>query len=284
MSTYKTIIELYNHARQTNLDHPHRKGQFLDIPAPAEVIMTGDLHGHERNFDKIVRFAALAENPQRHLVLHELLHEPRTSTEHCFSFRLLERALRLQQAFPQRVHLLLGNHALCQVFDKPVARTGGDAVKRLRAGLEQAYGPHAQEVSQAMAEFLLSDPLAARLSNRIMLSHSLPSPAKMPRFDPNIIRKDHLDHADLQRDGSAYLLLWGRRQKSDQLAQLGRDWDVDLFVNGHQPQEMGFSLHASRQLILASDNSHGCCLPIDLSRTYTAKTLAQSIVRLAAIA
>ncbi len=284
MSTYQTIIKLYHHGRQTNLAHPCRKGQLLDFTAPAEVIMTGDLHGHERNFDKIVRFADLAHDPHRHLVLHELLHETQTSTEHCFSFRLLERALRLQQIFPQRVHLLLGNHALCQVFDKPVARAGGEAVGRLRAGLEQAYGPHARKVSQAMTEFLLSEPLAARLSNRIMLSHSLPSPVKMARFDPNIIRKDHLNRPDLQRDGSAYLLLWGRRQKSDQLAQLGRDWDVDLFVNGHQPQEMGFSIHVSRQIILASDNSHGCCLPIDLSRTYTAKTLAQSIVKLAAIA
>ena len=284
MQPYESIIKLYRQARQTNSDDPSRHGQLLDLKAPGQVIMTGDLHGHERNFDKIVRFAALAENPQRHLVLHELLHEPRTSAEHCFSFRLLERALRLQKAFPQRVHLLLGNHALCQVFDKPVARAGADAVECLRAGLEQAYGSHARKVSQAMTEFLLSEPLAARLSNRIMLSHSLPSPAKMPRFDPNIIRKDHLNRLDLQRDGSAYLLLWGRRQKSDQLAQLGRDWDVDLFVNGHQPQEMGFSIHVSRQVILASDNSHGCCLPIDLSRTYTAKTLAQSIVKLAAIA
>ena len=245
--------------------------------------MTGDLHGHEKNFNKIVRFADLPRNPHRHLVLHEVLHEPQTSSQHCFSFRLLERALRLQKAFPQRVHLLLGNHALCQIFDKPVARANGDAVGRLRAGLEQTYGPHARKVGQAMADFLLSEPLAARLPNRIMLSHSLPPPARMARFDPRIIYKDHLEHSDLQRGGSAYLLLWGRRQKPEQLAQLGRAWDVDFFVNGHQPQEMGFTLHASRQIILASDNSHGCCLPIDLSRTYSVETLAKSLVKLAAI-
>ena len=284
MPTDQAIIELYRRSRQTNLAHPLRKGQLLEFTAPGEVVMTGDLHGHERNFDKIVRFADLANNPRCHLILHELLHEPQTSTEHCFSFRLLERALRLQKTFPQRVHLLLGNHALCQIFDKPVIRANGDAVVRLRAGLEEAYGSHAPKVGQAMAEFLLSEPLAARLPNRIMLSHSLPPPARMARFDPKIIYKDHLDHADLQRDGSAYLLLWGRRQKPEQLAQLARHWDVDLFVNGHQPQEMGFSVQADRQIILASDNSHGCCLPIDLSQTYNAQTLANNIVRLAGIA
>jgi len=284
MSTHQAIIELYRQSCQTNLAHRCRTGQLLELTAPGEVIMTGDLHGHERNFDKIVRFAALADNPQRHLVLHELLHEPQSSAEHCFSFRLLERALRLQKNFPQRVHLLLGNHALCQIFDKPVSRANGDAVGRLRAGLEEAYGVQAKKVGQAMSDSLLSEPLAVRLCNRIMLSHSLPPPAKMSNFDPKIIYKDHLEHSDLQRGGSAYLLLWGRRQKPEQLAQLCRAWDVDLLVTGHQPQEMGFAVHASRQIILASDDSHGCCLPIDLSRTYTAQSLAKSIVKLAAIA
>ncbi len=166
MQPHESIIKLYRQARQTNLDDPSRHGQLLDLKAPGQVIMTGDLHGHERNFDKIVRFADLPRNPHRHLVLHEVLHEPQTSSQHCFSFRLLERALRLQKAFPQRVHLLLGNHALCQMFDKPVARANGDAVGRLRAGLEQAYGSHARKIGQAMAEFLLSEPLAVHLPNR----------------------------------------------------------------------------------------------------------------------
>ena len=100
---------------------------------------------------------------------------------------------------------------------------------------------------------------------------------------PGIIYKDHLEHSDLHQGGSAYLLLWGRRQTPEQLAQLGREWDVNIFVNGHQPQEMGFSIEAKKQIILASDNSHGYCLSIDLSRTYSAETLAKGLVKLAAI-
>ena len=149
--------------------------------------------------------------------------------------------------------------------------------------MERAYGSEARQVGQAMDDFLLSEPLAVRLGNRIMLSHSLPPPAKMAGFDPGIIYKDHLEHSDLEQGGSAYLLLWGRRQTPEQLAQLGRAWDVDLFVNGHQSQEMGFSVQAQRQIILASDNSHGYCLGIDLSRTYSVETLAKSLVKLAGI-
>ena len=283
MQPHESIIKLYRQARQINLEDPARQGQLLELKSPGQVIMTGDLHGHEKNFNKIVRFADLPSHPHRYLVLHELLHEPQTSTEYCVSFRLLERALRLQKAFPHRVHLLLGNHALCQIFDKPVARADGDGVGRLRAGLEQAYGSYARQVGQAMDDFLLSEPLAVRLGNRIMLSHSLPPPGKMARFAPRIIYKDHLEHSDLQHGGSAYLLLWGRRQTPEQLAQLGQEWDVNLFVNGHQPQEMGFSIQAGQQIILASDNNHGYCLAIDLSRTYSIETLAKGLVKLAGI-
>ena len=283
MLPHQAIIELYQQGREANLADPLRKGQHLEFSLPGEVIMTGDLHGHERNFDKIVRFAGLAENPKRHLILHELLHEAEASVEGCFSFRLLERALRLQKAFPGRVHLLLGNHALCQVFDKPVAHDGGDAVEFLRAGLEKVYGEFTQQVCQAMHEFLLSEPLAARLPNRIMLSHSLPSPTKMSEFDPQVLYQSRLDDADLQANGSAYVMLWGRHHQPEQLAELGRVWDVDLFIVGHQPQEMGFSVPNSREIILSSDNNHGCCLVIDLSKSYTIETLAKNVIKLAGI-
>ena len=158
MQPHEAIIELYQLARQENLSEPLRKGQILQFTRLGEVVMTGDLHGNERNFDKIVRFAGLAENPDRHLILHELLHEEGATPEGCFSFRLLERALRLKKTFPRRVHLLLGNHALCQVFDKPVIRDGGDAVDFLRAGLERSYVQYAGQVCNAMHEYLLSEP------------------------------------------------------------------------------------------------------------------------------
>ena len=267
-----------------NLNCPFRRGQTLNFTAPGQVIVAGDLHGHERNFDKLVRFAALPDNPNCHLVLQEILHAPNINAQQGgLSFRLLERALRLQKTFPYRVHFLLGNHAVCQALGKPVARAGGNAVELLEKGLANTYGPHAEEVCQAMRDFLLSELLAARLPNRIFLSHSLPSPAKMAEFNPQIIYKESLTQADFNPNGSAYQIVWGRRQESQQLAELRRAWDVDLFITGHQPQEMGFSQPDPSQIILASDNNHGCCLPIDLGCSYTGQTLASRIVKLAGV-
>ena len=284
MQPHQATIDLYRRGQELNLDCPLRRGQALDFTAPGQVIVAGDLHGHERNFDKVVRFVALPENPNRHLVLQEILHAPiNDAQEGCLSFRLLERALRLQKTFPHRVHFLLGNHAICQAFSKPVARAGGNAVELLEKGLASTYGAHAGEVGQAMRDFLLSELLAARLPNRVFLSHSLPSPGKMNEFNPQIIYKESLSRADYAPNGSAYNIVWGRRQEPQQLAELCKVWDIDLFVTGHQPQEMGFSHPNPSQVILASDNNHGCCLSIDLGCSYTGQTLASGIVRLAGV-
>ena len=68
MQPHESIIKLYRQARQINLEDPSRQGQLLELKSPGQVIMTGDLHGHEKNFDKIVRFADLPGHPRRHLV------------------------------------------------------------------------------------------------------------------------------------------------------------------------------------------------------------------------
>ncbi len=60
--------------------------------------------------------------------------------------------------------------------------------------------------------------------------------------------------------------------------------DADVFVLGHQPQQSGWSQAGDNLLILASDHNHGCLLDLDLSKSYTAAQLAQSLVPLAAIA
>jgi hypothetical protein len=53
--------------------------------------------------------------------------------------------------------------------------------------------------------------------------------------------------------------------------------DVEYFICGHQPQEMGFGVLHDRMLILASDHNHGVFLPIDLSKHVTLEQLTKNI-------
>ena len=88
-----------------------------------------------------------------------------------------------------------------------------------------------------------------------------------------------------QRLGSTRIFSLGigssvNRYLLDRMAKL---LDVDVFVLGHQPQTQGWCKAGENLIILACDHNHGCLLPIDLSRTYTAAALADRIVPLAAI-
>ena len=87
----------------------------------------------------------------------------------------------------------------------------------------------------------------------------------------------------MARSGSAYLLTWGRRHSEEALAQLASVLDVDMFVLGHQSQEMGWVQAGKNVIILASDHNHGCFVAFDLAKSYTIEELVDRIVPLASV-
>jgi hypothetical protein len=59
---------------------------------------------------------------------------------------------------------------------------------------------------------------------------------------------------------------------------------ADIFVLGHQRQELGCCRAGDNLIIIASDHDHGCILPIDLAKSYTVEDLLGLIIPVAAIA
>jgi hypothetical protein len=128
-----------------------------------------------------------------------------------------------------------------------------------------------------MTDYMLSQPLAIRCANRIWLSHSLPADQFVDNFDLSIFDRPYtLD--DLERPNPVYLLTWGRRHSPETLNRLAEMLDVDTFILGHQPQEMGWSLAGPNTLIIASEHSFGCLLQFDLDTPYTAAGLSGCVI------
>jgi hypothetical protein len=88
---------------------------------------------------------------------------------------------------------------------------------------------------------------------------------------------------DLHNHGSAHALVWGRYHTKAAVATLCGLLDVDFFVCGHQPQEMGYDVLHDRMVILASDHNHGVFLPLDLKKPVTLEFLIKHIRPFAAI-
>ena len=280
----QTIIELLSKAAQATSEDSCRDGNIVHLPAAGSVIMTGDIHGHRRNFERVVSFADLPNNPDTHVILHEIIHGgPEDTKGGCLSYKLLFDVARYKLQFPNRVHTVMGNHDTAFISSGEVMKSGKEMNRAMHAAIEREFTEKADDIISAIREFLLSQPLAVRCENRIWMSHSLPSDRLIDKFDPEVLNRP-LEIEDVARPGSAYILTWGRRHSQALLDKLADLFDVDLFVLGHQPQEKGCCQAGKNLLIIACDHNHGCVLPIDLAKSYTVEQLTDSIVHITSIA
>ena len=282
--TSKEIIANLQEAAQANLEDNFRKGNRIELSGPGEVFMTGDLHGHQRNFERITAAADLAANPRRHLIIHELLHSSQPDhPQQCHSYELVAQAAELKCRFPEQVHILMGNHAMAQMTCEEVLKAGRRAVQALNTGLAASYGSNADYVSQSLDAFLLSLPLAARTDNGFWMSHSIPARRHLKDFDDAIFCKQ-LELKDIRNNQSLHALLWDRNYRLETLQLLQQRWHAQHFIIGHQPTEKGYEQPFPGLTILASEHAHGCYLLFDLKKGYEHDELSARIRPLAEIA
>jgi len=279
----QAIIDLLKKGLEANNADRFRHGNLIRLPANGSLVVAGDIHGHRRNFERILAFANLPDNPDRHLILQEIIHGgPQDSEGGCLSYKLLFDVVRYKLSFPNRVHTVLGNHDTAFINNSEVMKDGKEMNRAICSALEREFGQATTDVELAMRQFLFSQPLAVRCDNRIWLSHSLPSDHYVHKFDQQVLRRQ-LKINDVVRPGSAYLLTWGRRHSQATLDKMAKLFDVDIFILGHQPQQQGWHQAGDTLIIIASDHNHGCLLPVDLTKSYTVAELIDFIVPLASI-
>jgi hypothetical protein len=279
----QTTIDLLNRGVKANQTDRFRRANLVCLPAPGSLIVGGDIHGHRRNFERLVTRADLPNHPDRHLILQEIIHGgPEDPAGGCLSYQLLFEAVRFKLSFPDQVHFVMGNHDTACISSTEVMKNGKEMNRAMASALEREFRQAGPDVRLAIRQFLFSQPLAVKCSNRIWISHSLPGDRAVGTFDPGIFDRE-LRIADCEKPGSAYLLTWGRRHSQTTLDRMAQWLDVDLFILGHQHQQKGWCRQGDKLLILVSDHNHGCLLEIDLAQTYTTAHLADSLTPLAAI-
>ncbi|MEM9348314.1 MAG: metallophosphoesterase [Planctomycetota bacterium] len=254
-------------AAELNRSDPRREGCVVQLPDHGRFLITGDLHDNAPALQRIAKQARLDAGPDRHLVLHEIIHGPNRVNGMDLSIRTLARACALKVAYPEQVCFLLSNHELAQRRQDHVFKEGGSDIDAFNAGLDHLFEDEAKRVHEAFDAYVDSLPLAVRCANGVMVAHSIISPRKIEVFDKTVLDRD-LNEEDYASNGAAHLMVWGRHQNVKIAEELAEAWGVRAFVLGHQQAEMGWEEKAHNILILASDHGHGVCLPIDLSQSY----------------
>lgn len=276
-------IELLQSARTANIEDKYRKGNIIYPGGSGSIVITGDIHGHRRNLERIISFSDLDNNPERHVILQEIIHGgPMDSNGRCLSCGLLLDVLRYKLKYPNQVHILLSNHDTAFICNCEVMKDGREMNLAMRQALENKFKGRSEEVKAEIDKYLLSQPLAVKCDNGLWMSHSLPAERNWDKFDTAIFeRKIELD--DLARTGSVYLLTWGRQQSQELLDAAAEKLGVKTFVLGHQSQPEGWAIAGENLIIIASDHNHGCLISCGLDKSYTAEELKKKIVALSSI-
>jgi hypothetical protein len=278
------VIETFGAATEENQISALREHQVVNLPKGGEVWIAGDLHDHTRNFDKFVRAADLANNPQRHLVLQELIHGDKIDASGAEgSWEILYRAAELKCDYSGQVHFLLANHDLAQIHGEGIMKAGVGVCEAFNAGVKRDFGDRSAVVTVALAEFLLSLPLAVRAPNGLFMCHSLPTDEQLKTFDYTIFNRP-LTGADYKRrTGPVYQLVWGRKTSPAGIAEFAEKTGAKLIIAGHQPQESGYAVVGDRLLIIASDHNQGVFVTADTDEDYDIDRLVDRVQKFVAL-
>ncbi len=238
---------------------PGRTGHLIRLTEVADVCVAGDLHGNVENFARLLKVANLAAHPRRHLVVQEVIHSkfryPDGSDK---SHQMLDLIAALKCQFPDRVHFLPGNHELAQWGNRRIGKGDEDQNEGFRQGVAFAYKDHAAAVYDGYMQMIATAPLAVRTPNRIFLCHSVPAAQRLGTFDPAVLEHDQFTPEELALGGTVHSLVWGRGATEDSVAAFLAKVDADLVITGHIPQEQGYGVPNSRQLILDAQASPAC--------------------------
>ncbi|MFH1266848.1 MAG: metallophosphoesterase [Planctomycetota bacterium] len=277
------IIATYAKATEANLQTPaRREGMVVLTPENAdEVMITGDLHGHRRNFNAILKTADLDNHPRRHLVLQEVCHggPAYPSNGGCMSHTMLEDVAGLKARYPGRVHFILGNHELAELTDYPIQKNKQMLNLFFRLGLQQVYGPATDKVREAYFPFLRSCPLGVRVPGGVFVTHSVPESVDTRSFDHRIFTNP-IDSSEYYARTAIFDLVWGRDYRQENARAFAELVGAKVLINGHEPCAEGFSVPNDFQIILDCCGEKACYVVLPTDRELTQAEIVDRIQKL----
>ena len=215
---------------------PGRSGGLitLDSVAASEVLVVGDLHGNIPGFRQALEVSALGKNPARHLILQELVHGIRMYPDDKGdrSHQLVDLVCALKCQYPERVHLILGNHELSELTGRVIGKNGVALNALFRQGIETAYGKRADAIYAAYLELFAALPLAVRTPNRVFVCHTIPDGYELDGLDLEVFGLETWPPEAMKRHGSGLLPDLGSRHRARDGRSIRRDGRCGLVHHG----------------------------------------------------
>ena len=273
------ISRLFEEAAEALRKDRWRKGDLIELPAQGDLIITGDIHGNLENYEEIVARAALDQNPGRHLILHELIHDFCNRGKD-FSYEIMQEAAKLKTEFPDQVHIVLGNHELAEWEEMPIRKDGRVIPLVFSEGRMKALGAIGGEIRTAAKEFIGAMPAAVKTQAGVWFSHS--TPTKLHQFSLGLLTQ--VGSGGVHAKGDAQLkaqvvkdMVWGRDHSPQSAATFCQKVGCEVLVVGHEFAPEGLLVPNTRHLILDSTRENACILYLKLDKKYTHRQLLEQV-------
>jgi hypothetical protein len=193
------------------------------------------------------------------------------------SHQLLDLVCALKCQYPERVHLILGNHELSEITGRTIGKNGVVLNALFRQGVETAYGERGGAVFAAYQELFAALPLAVRLPNRVFLCHTIPDGIELDALDVKVFELETWTPEEMKRHGAVYNLTWGRDTSPETIDRFATIVDADWFITGHQPCDDGFRQANHRQIIIDGTDPHPSYCLFPASQPVTIETLLERV-------
>jgi DNA-binding transcriptional LysR family regulator len=255
----------------------YRRGCVVYLPCAGDLLVAGDLHGNRINFVRLLSIADLAHNPDRHLVLQEAVHGgPSSAQGGCLSYILFEALAALKARYPDRVHILIGNHDMAEHMEQIIFKDGVVLNRAFDQGMAEAYGDRREEVRVWYRKLIESLLVACRTEHGLFISHSTPDGGSLPTFDLGLFEHPRLSD-DLERGSSLYTLTWGRDYRPETADGFAQLVGAEVFLVSHTPTPLGYEVPNHRHVIIQSYDDAGGYVLLPLDRPATQADVVASI-------
>lgn len=258
--------------------------RLVTLPERGRLIVSTDLQGNVGDFERVEEiYERAAQRPEGAVLVitGDLVHGPELAPDEWPDYlgsyyrgdskRLLEKAKKLMDRHPGRVHYLLGNHEHAHVGGPVVAKFFPDEARRL----EELLGP---SLTRQMKAWMRTWPFVAVAPKAgIVMLHAAPHAGIETAADLDKLPLDgflDLTLADSAARATLAALLWARTTSSERAHAFLRAIlpGSRVAVYGHDVARAGYAI--DREPLLCVSTSFGC---FDGDKLYLEWDLAEQV-------
>ena len=234
--------------------YQNKRGSIFVIPAEDEVLLGGDLHGHTQNLSLLLQKADLENHPNRHLVLQEIIHtRGLLIDQRDFSFLEILHVLKYAIQYPNRVHIILGNHDYNVFIGKETAMKKRRVNMYFERGLKKLFPNNYMDIYKIYKEQIIPLFPAAIEYGDLLFSHSNPNFDKFPDFsyrglEENIPFGENKDIA---------AIVEGRDHTLSMVERFLQQTKAKFSIIGHEICRLGYEIPHMKQIIVDSCHPYG---------------------------